>query len=305
MTNPPAYVYAASGNVTTSDLSAVLPTIISPAREYIEKKTFLTSFVTNIKLADGDGLSINMPKFGQMLQAQALSENVPINNPQRLVPTTQQFTAGEIGCEVILTDRSIERTPEPMMARAGRFLGNAMRRYKESALITLFAGLSRDLGSAGSSFNPAWMSAAFVRLTAGAESSQLEPAPPPYACVLQPFQWHDVLTAATTIGTTSTVNIAQGLTQRMSEDYVVDSLYGIPVDLHPLIGINASDDSTGAIFSKETFLLINTSKSMKREQERDIHLRAWDIVITSEYGTGELEDQFGFALTSDATQPTA
>jgi hypothetical protein len=42
---------------------------------------------------------------------------------------------------------------------------------------------------------------------------------------------------------------------------------------------------------------------MKREQERNIHLRAWDIVVTSQYGTGELEDQFGFAVTADATPP--
>jgi hypothetical protein len=90
----------------------------------------------------------------------------------------------------------------------------------------------------------------------------------------------------------------------MSEDYTVRGLFGIPVDLHPLISIDASDDAIGAILSKEALLLINTSTSMKREQERNIHLRAWDIVITSQYGTGELEDQFGFAVTADATPPT-
>lgn len=296
--------YAPSGNTTTSDLTNVLPTIISPAREYIEKKTFVTRFVTSIKLSDGDGLSVNMPKFGQVLQAQALAENVAISNPQRLIPSTQQFTAGEVGCEVILTDRAIQRTPEAMMARAGRFIGNAMRRKKEEDLLALFAGFSRDLGSAGSTYSSTKLAAAYTRLSAGSEVGQSEPAPMPYAAILHPYHWYDVLVEASTIGSnTAGTPIPEGLSQRMSEDYVVPGLFGIPVDLHPLIDIDAADDAIGAILSREALLLINTSTSMKREQERNIHLRAWDIVVTSQYGTGELEDQFGFAGTFDATAP--
>lgn len=295
--------YAPSGNTTTADLTNVLPTIISPAREYIEKRTFVTQFVTEIRLSDGDGLTVNAPKFAQVLQAQALAENVPISNPQRLIPSTQQFTVSEVGCEVVLTDKAIKRTPEAMMARAGRFLGNAMRRKKESDLLSLFSGFSRDLGGAGQTFSATKIAAGYSRLAAGTEASQDEPAPLPVAAVLQPFFWNDVLNEAATIGS-NVDTIPTGLSQRLSEDWMVGPLYGVPIDLHPLISVDGSDDAVGAIFSKEALLLINTSTMMKREQERDIHLRAWDIVITSEYGTGELEDQFGFALTFDASVPS-
>ena len=294
--------YAPSGVTTTSDLSAVLPTIISPAREYNEKKTFVTRFFTNIRLADGDGLSVNMPKFGQILQAQALAENVPISNPQRLIPSTQQFTAGEIGCEFIVTDRSVQRTPESMRARGGRFMGNAMRRKKESDVLDLIAGLSRDIGSAGAAFSAQKFAIAYSRLAAGAESGQDEPAPMPFGAILQPFGWFDVLVEAATLGLNNDV-IPSGLSQQMSEDYIVKGLFGIPVDLHPLVEIDASDDSIAFIGSKEAFLIINTSVSMRVESERNIHLRAWDSVITSQYGTGELEDQFAFACTHDAQVP--
>lgn len=222
----------------------------------------------------------------------------------RSASSTQQFTVSEVGCEVILTDRSVRRTPEAMKARAGRFLGNAMRRKKESDLLTLFSGFSRDVGGAGSAFDPADLSITYTRLSAGAETNQDEPAPLPYAAVLHPFHYHDVLTSAATMGTLGTPDeIPTGLTQRLTEDYFVGTLYNVPIDLHPLIDIDTSDDAVGAVFSKEALLLIETSVSMKREMERDIHLRAWDIVITSEYGTGELEDQFGFAVTADATVP--
>lgn len=293
--------YSPTGTITTADLANVLPTLISPAREYIEKKTFLANYVTQIKLADGDGLSINMPKFGAVLQAQALTENVPISNPQRLIPSTQQFTASEIGCEVILTDRAMKRTPEPMMARAGRFLGNAIRRKKEADIISLFAGLSRDLGAAGAAFNVADLAAAYTRLAAGTETGQDEPAPQPYAAVFHPFHYYDILTTLSTPGIGAAAQVNQGLTQQLTEDYFVGTWYNLPVDLHPLIPIDGSDDAVGAIFAKEAFLWINTSNSFSREQERNMHLRAWDIVVTSEYGTGELEDQFGFAVTADAS----
>jgi hypothetical protein len=53
------------------------------------------------------------------------------------------------------------------------------------------------------------------------------------------------------------------------------------------------------------FLYVGTSHSMKMEKDRDIELRADTMVLTSEYGFGELEDQFGFAITADATAPTS
>lgn len=294
--------YAPSGVTTTTDLANVLPTILGPAREFIEKKTFLPRFFTNITLKDGDGLSVNMPKFGQVLQAIALAENVPISNPQRLIPSTQQFTAGEVGCEVILTDRAIQRTPEAMRARAGRFLGNAMRRKKEADLIALFAGLSRDLGAAGAPWSSAILARAFTRLTAAAESGQDEPAPGPFAAIIHPYHWYDVLVEASTMGFNTDV-IPNGLSQKLSEDYVVQGLYGIPVNLHPQIAIDGSDDAIGFIGSRESLLMLNTNHPFSKEEERDIHLRAWDIVVTSQYGTGEIEDQFAFAVTADATVP--
>jgi hypothetical protein len=211
---------------------------------------------------------------------------------------------GEVGAEVILTDRAMKRTPEAMMARAGRMLGNAFRRKKEQDILALFAGFSRDLGAAGSAFDISDLAKIYTRLTAGVESGQDESAPGPYAAILHPFHYHDILISAQTIGIPGTaVQINDGLTQQLSTDYFVGKWYNLPVDLHPLIAIDASDDAVSAVFSKEALLLITTSNPYKKEQERDIHLRAWDIVVTSEYGTGELEDQFGFAITADASVP--
>lgn len=299
-----------TGLQTSADITAVLSTVLSPARDVIEKPTFLRAMISNVTLRDGDGSTYNWPKFPYQLTAQALTEGVRLNNPQKLIPASQQFTTSEVGIEIMMTDKSIRLTPEPMRARAGRFAGNAMKRKQELDILALFAGFSRALGSgAGNAFNPALLSVAKVRLEAAAESGQTEAAPGKIFAVIHPFHYHDIMVSGATLGSninsTSGYFPIPGLTDRLIESYNIKSLYDVDMARHALMSIDASDDATAAIFAKEALLFINTSNQMTSETEHDKNLRAWDMVMTSEYGVGELEDQWGFKLIADATAPTS
>lgn len=298
-----------SGNNTSTVLADVIPTILSRARDVVEKPTIMSEFVEKVMIQDGKGTTYNYPKFASALSAQSLSENDPINNPQTLVPTPQQFTTSEVGVHVVLTDKAVRVTPEPMIARAGRFMGNAMKRKKEQDLLSLFSGLSRDLGTAGNAFNPGFIAAAHNRLEAASESGQTEPTSGRHFAVLHPFHWHDVLGSAATLGSNINSNTGyfpiDGITEELVKNYELRQLYDVVIAKSALISIDGSDDAISAIFSKDAFLLVNTSVSMRMEKDRDIFLRAEAMVITSEYGTGELEDQWGFKVTADATAPAA
>lgn len=299
-----------TGLQTTTDISAVLSTVLAPARDVIEKPTFLRAMISNATLKDGDGATYNWPKFPYQLTAQALTEGIPLNNPQKLIPTSQQFTTSEVGIEIMMTDKSLRLTPEPMRARAGRFAGNAMKRKQELDILALFAGLSRALGSgAGNAFNPNLLSVAKVRLEAAAESGQTEAAPGKIFSVIHPFHYHDILVSAATLGSninsTSGYFPIPGLTEEIIRSYNIKELYGVDMARHSLMPIDASDDAVAAVFAREAFIFINTSNSMKSETERDKNLRAWDMVMTSEYGVGEVEDQWGFKIIADATAPTS
>jgi hypothetical protein len=278
----------------------------------IEKDTVMSNanVVTKVMIEDGDGSTYNWPKFGTKLSAQSLSENVPINNPQTLVPTTQQFTTSEVGLQVILTDRAKRQTKEPMAARAGRFMGNAMRRKMETDGLALFSGFSRDLGSAGSAFNPNFLAAAKVRLKAASETGQTEPVEGEINAIVHPFHAHDILTSSATLGSNQNVLATgyqpiDGWTEDLVREYDIRRVYGVDLAQAPLISIDASDDAVGAVFSKLALIYVGTSHSMTTEKERDPSLRAESMFLTSEYGFGELEDQFGFAITADATAPTS
>lgn len=302
----------ATGDNTSTTWQNVIPTVLSRARDVIEKPTIMTdaNVVTKVTLKDGQGLTYNWPKFGTGLTAQTLSEGEPIANRQKLIPSTQQFTTAEKGVAVIMTDKAQRVTPEPMKARAGRFMGNALRRVNETDMLSLFSGLSRDLGSASNPFTPGWISAGKVRLIAASEAGQSEPVDGEVVAVIHPFHAHDFLTSSATLGS----NIAngtdgyypiEGWTEELVREYDIKRAYGVTIAQAPLINIDGSDDAVSAIFSKMAFIHVSTSHKMRMETDRDIELRANLMVLTSEYGVGELEDQFGFAMTADATAPAA
>lgn len=302
---------ANTGINTSTTFANVIETVLSRARDVIEKPTVMTNenVVTKVTLKDGDGLTYNWPKFGQQWEAQTLTEGTPINNPQKLIPTSQQFTTSENGVQWILTDKSKRVTKEPQAARAGRFAGNAMRRLKETTGLALFSGLSRDLGTANNAFNPGFLSAAKVRLRAASEASQTEPAEGEIVAILHPFHVHDILTSSATLGSninsTSGYFPIEGWTEELVREYDIQRLYGVDIAQAPLITIDGNDDAVGAIIAKTAFIHVQTSHMMKVERDRDITLRAEMAVMTSEYGFGELEDQHGFKVTADATAPAA
>lgn len=302
---------AGTGTNTSTTFANVIQTTISRARDVIEKPLVMTdaNVVTKVMIEDGEGLTYNWPKFGDGFTAQTLHEGVRLHNPQTLIPSTQQFTTSENGVQCILTDKAKRVTKEPQAARAGRFMGNAMRRLKETTGLALFSGLSRDLGAAGNAFNPGFLSAAKVRLKAAAESGQTEPVEGEIIAIIHNFHAHDILVSSATLG--SNINTAsgyfpiEGWTEQLVKEYDIRRLYGVDIAQAPLISIDGSDDAIGAVFSKMAFIYVGTSNSMRMEKDRDIELRADMMVLTSEYGFGELEDQFGFKITADATAPAS
>lgn len=300
----------ADGTNTTTDWANVIPTVLSRARDVIEKPTIMTNenVVTVETIKDGDGSTFNWPKFGDLLEADTLSEGEPIGRRQKLIPSTQQFTTTEVGVAVIMTDKSMRVTPERMKARAGRFMGNAVRRRNETDMLGLFSGLSRDMGAgAGNAFDPADISGSVARLWAASESGQSEPIEGEPITVLHPFHYHDLLTSAATLGSninsTSGYFPIEGLTEQLIREYDVKRLYGTTMVRAPLITIDSNDDAISAIFAKSAFIHVKTSHMFRMERDRDIELRANLMVLTAERGFGELEDQHGIKLTADASVP--
>ena len=70
------------------------------------------------------------------------------------------------------------------------------------------------------------------------------------------------------------------------------------------ITIDSSDDAVGVIADKSALAVLK-SVDMNRETDRDISLRATEVVITADYGVFELDDSKGAAFTLDAGTPVS
>ena len=77
---------------------------------------------------------------------------------------------------------------------------------------------------------------------------------------------------------------------------------GVPIFEDGNISIDSSDDAVGVIADRSALGVLK-SVDMNKEQDRDISLRATEVVITADYGVFELDDSKGVALTLDAGTP--
>lgn len=304
----PQYAQAPTGLQVSADVEAVIPVVLSRAREVVERKTLLTSspLVTKLSLGKGQGRKINLPRFTQRFTAANAYEAVPIDNFQKLVPDMQSFTTYEIALGTIITDQAEWFTPEPLLARSGRLMGAAIKRRQEEDMISLFNGASRTIGAPGASFQASWLLAAAHRLEVNLEIFPYDPSELSMA-VVHPFQLYPIYNQSGTIGSTSFATgfaPIPGWTEDLIRNYQINRIYGVPVARHTMIPRDALDDSVGAFLGRDALGFISTPRSYFVERDRDIRLRASIIVASSHYGVAFLDDQHIIRFVSDASTPT-
>lgn len=306
MTQP--YAAAPTGVQTSQDVNAVIPVVLSRAREVVERPTILTKspVVTRLRLEKGKGRTINIPRFTQRFVAETTAEGVPISKLQKLVPDMQSFSTYEIGVATIITKQSEWYTPEPIVARAGRYMGAAIKRRQEEDMISLFSLPTRTIGAPGSTFNPSWLAAAEARLAANTEIFPYDPASKPIA-IVHPYQLFPVLGQSGTIGSNAFSGgnaPIPGWTEDLIRNYDIKQLYGVPVAKHIMLPIDANDDAIGCVFARDAFVFIDTPQPFTQATDEDILVNAIIMVARSHYGVGFMDDQFAISLIADASTPT-
>ena len=305
----PSYTGAPGGMTTSQDFTALEPVLLSRAREVVERETLLTSgsFVTKMNLPAKQGRYLRLPRFTQRWEARNIVEGQPINNPQRLVPDIQQFTTYQIGIDYIQTDETEWFMPEPIMAMAGRMMGNAIKRRQEEDMIALFNHPSRTIGGPGQTFNPNWLAAVRNRLMENTEIFPFDPAKSPPIAMMHSYSLYPILALSGTIGSNAFSGgraPIYGWTEELIRRFDIRELYGQPITTHSMLPIDANDDVVGSIFTKDAYLFITTGQMLKTERERDVSLRATYIATTSHYGVGFLDDQYAFRMICDASLPS-
>ncbi len=288
---------------TTGNLDKVQNVIIGQIRFTAEHNDPCRNLIENFTLGKGNRM-LTIPKVGAM-SADALVDGVDMVASKDIGMTSVDLTCSEVGLKIILTKKLLRQAQEDMFKIVGRQGGDAMSRKVDRDIIALFAALN------GASVLGADNKDLYFSNAAGCVAwARTAKAPKPIACVHHPnaiaFLSKNAIGAAPN---TSYGGIVGDYAKDRLNDFWKINVAGVSFfedgNSDKLTGYDSGD---GAIFSKSSMAYIE-SQAMEVDREFDASLRAWEIVITSDYGVFEIDDNYGAAmqyeigtLTTTATQ---
>ena len=278
---------------TTGNLENASKIIIAAARYTEEHNAPAMNLIEQFTLPKG-AKQVTVPKVGQM-SMQDLTDGVDIVDEEDIGMTTVDLTASEVGAKIILTDKLVRQSAENVFSMIGRQLGDGMARKKDVDVLALYSGFSTDIGAAGRSMSLANVSAAVAYAKGKKFGSNVY-------IVQHPFAVWDI--ANTAVTASSTYPVPAGWSADLLGNFFsgLRPINGVPIFEDGNISIDSSDDAVGVIADRSALGVLK-SVDMNKEQDRDISLRATEVVITADYGVFELDDSKGVALTLDAGTP--
>ena len=281
---------------TTGNLESAQRIIIGAARYTEEHNAPAMALIEQFTLPKG-AKQVTVPKVGQMTISD-LADGQDIIDEEDIGMTTVDLTASEVGAKVILTDKLVRQSADNVFSIVGRQLGDAMARKKDTDVHSLYSGLNggTTLGAAGATFSLANVAASISYAKANKFGSQLY--------ILQhPNAVFDI--ANTAVTASSTYPVPKGWGEDLLGEFFsgLRPLNGVPIFEDGNLSVDSSDDAIGVIADKGALAVLKSVET-RTERQRDASLRATELVMTSDYGVFELDDDRGAAMTYDAAAIT-
>lgn len=280
---------------TTGNLENAQRTIIATARYTEEHNAPAMALIESMNLPKGAS-TITVPKVGQMSMSD-LVDGVDIIDEEEIGMTTVDLTASEVGAKIILTDKLVRQMAQNVFAIIGRQLGDGMARKKDTDVHALYSGLNggTTLGAAGATMSLANVAGSIAYTKANKFGSQVY--------ILQhPNAVFDI--ANTAVTASATYPVPDGWSSDLLGNFFsgLRPLNGVPIFEDGNLAIDSSDDAIGVIAAKDALVVLNSVET-RTERQRDVSLRATEVVMTADYGVFELDDSRGAPLTFDAAAP--
>jgi len=282
---------------TTGNLANAQRIIIGSVIYTEEHNAPCMALTTRMTLPKG-AKSKTVPKVGQMT-IHDLVDGQDIVDEEEIGMSSHDLTAAETGAKVILTDMLVDQSDPDVFGIIGRQLGDANARKKNRDVIALYSGLNGGTayGSAGKSFSVANFAATIANA-----KGRTPPFHPTYA-VHHPHATYNFMKETTAIGASTEHWPEQFQMEALRNFWTKRSFNGVMLFESGDIDVDSSDDAIGVLAQKDALVTLQ-AKATKVERDRDISLRAVEVVMTSRYGVFELDDDKGAPLTYDAAAPS-
>ena len=279
----------------TGNLQNMSRIMLASARYTEEHNAPMVGLIEKFNLGKGE-YQLTIPKVAQMT-AEDLAEGQDMIDSEDIDVSTVTATTAEVGLKVIITDTLLQQNNEDVFKIIGRQMGDAMARKKDNDIIALFPSLNGGtvLGADGANFTLALVSAVIANAKADQFGNDIFVVHHPNAL------WK----LATDVGNTlSTYPLPDAFNKPAVKDYWSGiKLSGVPFFEDGNIAKIGSVDSGYGVIADKTAMGHLAARARREERERDISLRAHEIVVTEDYAVFEVDDTRGAALQYEIGNP--
>ena len=285
-----------AGNTQTStsgNLQNMSRIMLAAARYTEEHNAPMVGLVEKFNLGKGE-FQLTIPKVGQM-DAEDLVEGVDMVDSEDIEVSTVTATTAEVGLKVIITDTLVQQNNEDVFRIIGRQMGDAMARKKDTDIIALFSGFSTALGADDRSLLLSNASAIIANAKANKFGNDLFVVHHPNA----------IWKLASSIGNTlATYPLPDAFNNPAVSDYYTGvKIAGVPFFEDGNISKIGSDDSGYGFIGDRTAMGHLAARERREERDRDISLRAFEVVITEDYAVFEVDDSKGASARYEIGDP--
>ena len=279
---------------STGNLQNMSRIMLASARYTEEHNAPMVGLIEKFSLGKGE-YQLTIPKVAQM-DAEDLVEGRDMVDSEDIDVSTVTATTAEVGLKVIVTDTLLQQNNEDVFKIIGRQMGDAMARKKDTDIIALFPTLNGavKLGADNANFTLANASAVIATAKADQFGSDIFVVHHPNAL------WK----LATDVGNTlATYPLPDAFNKPAVKDYWTGiKLSGVPFFEDGNIQ-TVTDNSGYGVIADKTAMGHLAARARREERERDISLRAHEIVVTEDYAVFEVDDTRGAALQYEIGNP--
>lgn len=274
---------------TTTLNSELFQNLLVQSQIALYENSIARSVATVFDYPAGSGNQVDVPIWAGMSSSKPGEGTAPSASDTNT--NTKSITLEEHVVWSQVTDFLRDSANENVIASLANQSGLALAEGLDNELIGLFsnAAITQSVGTAGNdnTVNDLMKAAAAIR--ANKYNG-------PLFAVLHPKQAYGVKAALTA---TNSYQNSTSVADAVMSNYFVGNIAGITILEHALVGVDASDDATGCVFSPMAFGIAQRG-GVSMETMRQAKERATDVVMTVVAGAGILRPELAVKIIGDA-----
>lgn len=274
---------------TTGNLEHAQNIVIAKCLIATEHNQPCVGLVDRFRLGKGEK-SLTVPRVGQV-SAQRLTDGVDLVDSADIGLDYESASPDEVGLKFILTDKLVRQFNEDVFKLIGLQMGNAMARIRDGDVITLFTSLSQTLGADNASLIMANAAGCVAYATANKFPRPIVAVHHPNAVAKLSMDMQAMRAAGGTVyAPIGLSDVGEALLKNFWSGVSMDRInFYHAGNIAILTGYHSG---YGAIFGRSCLGFVE-SQAPTTERERDASLRAYEVVMVSDYKAFEINDDWG------------